>query len=68
MSPEQDPADRNGLPKLTVEQVALLQGFPSGWTIAGRKTARYRQVGHAIPPPLATAVGSKIAAALDDRG
>ena len=57
-------ADRDGLPKLTVEQVALLQGFPPEWTIVGRKTARYRQVGHAIPPPLAAAVGQSIAIAL----
>ncbi|MEU8119928.1 DNA cytosine methyltransferase [Spirillospora sp. NPDC049024] len=64
MSSEENPADRNDLPKLTVEQVALLQGFPSDWKIAGRKTSRYRQVGHAIPPPLAAAVGRSIAAVL----
>jgi DNA (cytosine-5)-methyltransferase 1 len=57
-------ADHSGLPKLTVAQVALLQGFPPDWKIAGRKTARYRQVGHAIPPPLATAIGDRIAVAL----
>lgn len=64
MTPEAAPKDRSGLPKLTVEQVALLQGFPPGWRITGRKTARYRQVGHAIPPPLAEAVGRRIAIAL----
>lgn len=64
MSREVDPADRSSLPKLTVEQVALLQGFPPDWTIIGRKTARYRQIGHAIPPPLAAAVGRSIGAAL----
>ncbi|MEU8347787.1 DNA cytosine methyltransferase [Spirillospora sp. NPDC048832] len=68
MSPGQNPTDRSGLPKLTVEQVALLQGFPPDWTFAGRKTARYRQVGHAMPPPLAQAVGQKLAAALAQRG
>lgn len=56
--------DRKGLPALTVAQTALLQGFPSTWKIAGRKTRGYRQVGQAVPPPLATAVGLQIAAAL----
>lgn len=54
-----------GLPKLTVDQVALLQGFPSDWQFAGRKTARYRQVGQAFPPPLVAALGESIRAALD---
>ncbi|MGW2028819.1 DNA cytosine methyltransferase [Streptomyces sp. NPDC001811] len=55
---------RSGLVPLTVEQVALLQGFPQEWRIAGRKTARYRQVGNATPPPLARAVGEAIASVL----
>lgn len=55
---------RQGLPKLTVEQVALLQGFPPNWQFAGRKTSRYRQVGHAFPPPLAETVGISIRSAL----
>lgn len=55
---------RSGRVPLTVEQVALLQGFPPEWKIAGRKTARYRQVGNATPPPLAQAVGRAIARAL----
>ena len=59
-----DPRDRSGLPKLTVPQVAVLQGFPEDWTITGGKTARYRQIAQAFPPPLAAALGSKIAQAL----
>jgi DNA (cytosine-5)-methyltransferase 1 len=60
-----DPAlGRRGRVALTVEQVALLQGFPPDWRIAGRKTARYRQVGNATPPPLAHALGESIAEAL----
>ncbi|MFC4588735.1 DNA cytosine methyltransferase [Sphaerisporangium corydalis] len=58
------PTDRKGLPKLTVPQVAILQGFPQEWVITGAKTARYRQVGHACPPPLATALGTGLARAL----
>lgn len=55
---------RKGMMPLTVEQVALLQGFPEDWKIMGRKTARYRQVGNATPPPLAEALGLSIRAAL----
>lgn len=55
---------RPGLVKLTVEQVALLQGFPPDWRIAGLKTARYRQLGHASPPPVARAIGEAIRGAL----
>jgi DNA (cytosine-5)-methyltransferase 1 len=51
-------------PKLTVRMVARLQGFPDSWQIAGRKTAAYRQVGNAFPPPVARALGTAIALAL----
>ncbi|MFF3481800.1 DNA cytosine methyltransferase [Streptomyces sp. NPDC002701] len=60
--------ERNELPALTLAQTALLQGFPPHWQIAGRKTRGYRQVGQAVPPPLATAVGRQIAAALHFAG
>lgn len=51
-------------PKLTVSQAAIIQGFPKDWKFSGRKTAAYRQVGNAFPPPVAQAVGRQIAAAL----
>ncbi|MEU1667175.1 DNA (cytosine-5-)-methyltransferase [Streptomyces sparsogenes] len=51
-------------PMLTVEQAARIQGFPADWKFQGRKTARYRQVGNAFPPPVAEAVGRAIAAVL----
>ncbi|MCX4797299.1 DNA cytosine methyltransferase [Streptomyces sp. NBC_01242] len=50
--------------KLTDSQAALLQGFPDAWRFAGRKTARYRQIGHASPPPVGKVLGSAIAEAL----
>ncbi|MBQ0916753.1 DNA cytosine methyltransferase [Streptomyces sp. RM99] len=51
-------------PMLTVAQAAAIQGFPAEWKFQGRKTARYRQVGNAFPPPVAEAVGRAIAAVL----
>ncbi|MGW2492501.1 DNA cytosine methyltransferase [Streptomyces sp. NPDC001606] len=51
-------------PMLTVEQAAIIQGFPQGWKFQGRKTAQYRQVGNAFPPPVAEAIGRAIAAVL----
>ncbi len=53
-----------GLPRLTIRMVARLQGFGDDWTFSGRKTAAYRQVGNAFPPPVAGALGRAIAAAL----
>lgn len=55
---------REGLVRLTVAQTALLQSFPLDWEITGRKTARYRQIGHASPPPVGEALGRAIADAL----
>lgn len=46
---------------LTVEQAAIIQGFPEEWEFTGGKTAQYRQVGNAFPPPVAAAVGQAIA-------
>ena len=51
-------------PRLTTRMVARLQGFPDTWEFAGRKTAAYRQVGNAFPPPVARAAGLAVAAAL----
>jgi DNA (cytosine-5)-methyltransferase 1 len=51
-------------PKLTVEQAAIIQGFPKSWKFEGKKTAAYRQVGNAFPPPVAQAVGEQIITAL----
>lgn len=61
--PERD-LFRDSGPMLTVEQAAIIQGFPRGWNFQGRKTARYRQVGNAFPPPVAEAVGRAIASVL----
>lgn len=57
-----------GMPKLTVQMVAKLQGFPDDWVFMGGKTASYRQVGNAFPPPVAAAVAKKIHQAISLRG
>lgn len=53
-----------GMPRLTVRMAARIQGFPDDWRFAGGKTAAYRQVGNAFPPPVARAVALKIKSAL----
>ncbi|WP_235522488.1 DNA cytosine methyltransferase [Cellulomonas sp. Root137] len=67
-APDRDWGDfRVRPPKLTVEMVSRLQGWDPEWewNFAGGKTAQYRQVGNAFPPPLAQAVGESIRKALD---
>ncbi|MCO4098992.1 DNA cytosine methyltransferase [Gemmatimonas sp.] len=54
----------DGVPKLTVRMAARIQGFPDSWQISGRKTAAYRQIGNAFPPPVAEAVGRSVRAAI----
>ena len=50
--------------RLSVEQCALLQGFPPGWTWTGNKGSQHRQVGNAVPPALAEAMGRAMREAL----
>jgi len=40
--------------------VARVQGFPDEWQFSGKKTAAYKQVGNAFPPPVAAAVAKQI--------
>jgi DNA (cytosine-5)-methyltransferase 1 len=52
------------LPRLTLRMAAAIQGFPPDWRFYGRKTASYRQIGNAFPPPVARAVGTRIRMAI----
>ncbi|MFM9977758.1 MAG: DNA cytosine methyltransferase [Sphingomonadaceae bacterium] len=60
-------AEFAGMPRLTTRMVARLQGFPDDWHFVGRKTASYRQIGNAFPPPVARAVASNLMVALKCR-
>ncbi|NKY52036.1 DNA cytosine methyltransferase [Nocardia vermiculata] len=60
-----DPDIPEGRVRLTVDQIAELQAFPSHWEICGGKTARYRQIGNATPPPAAQALGRAVRAGLN---
>lgn len=57
-------SDFTGMPRLTNRMVARIQGFPDSWQFAGRKTAAYRQIGNAFPPPVAAAVARQLRHAL----
>jgi DNA (cytosine-5)-methyltransferase 1 len=51
--------------------VARIQGWDQAeyrWEFTGRKTASYRQIGNAFPPPVARALGEAIGRALRREG
>ncbi|NTV68082.1 MAG: DNA cytosine methyltransferase [Chlorobaculum sp.] len=59
--------DFSGMPRLTPRMTARIQGFPDSWKFSGKKTAAYRQIGNAFPPPVAKAVANQILAALSGK-
>jgi len=61
------PKGHSEMPKLTLRMTARIQGFPDDWQFAGGKTAAYRQVGNAFPPPVACAVALKIRQAIEGK-
>lgn len=55
-----DPAvsgsQQQGAVRVTLEELAALQGFPPGYIFTGTRSDRARQIGNAVPPPLARAI------------
>lgn len=45
---------------LTPEEAAVLQGFPRGYEFSGKRQSVQRQIGNAVPPPVARAWGEAI--------
>lgn len=45
---------------LSVKEYARIQGFPDNWKIHGSTTECYRQIGNAVPVPLAQAIGEML--------
>lgn len=54
-----------GMPRLTTRMAARVQGFPDDWHFSGGKTAAYRQIGNAFPPPVACAVATSLRQCLE---
>jgi DNA (cytosine-5)-methyltransferase 1 len=48
-----------GAARMGVEQLAVLQGFPSTFRFFGNVESRCRQIGNAVPPPLGEALGER---------
>lgn len=47
---------------LSVAEYRRIQQFPDDWTIIGNTTAKYRQIGNAVPVGLAAAIGKAVIA------
>lgn len=59
--------DFEGMPRLTPQMIARIQGFPDDWIFGNRKTLACRMIGNAFPPPVAKEVGLKIATVLNKK-
>jgi len=52
---------KDGHYRLSVEEVALIQGFPSDWTFAGSTYMKLGQIGNSVAPPMAYRVATSMA-------
>jgi DNA (cytosine-5)-methyltransferase 1 len=52
---------------LRISEIKRLQTFPDEFDLAGTVERQWRQIGNAVPPTLAAAVGRSLAAVIDDR-
>ena len=56
-----------GARRLSVEECAILQSFPRDFEFAGKRSSQYTQVGDAVPPDLAYAVGHSVLCQINGR-
>ncbi|KAG0622398.1 hypothetical protein M758_3G094700 [Ceratodon purpureus] len=52
---------------VTVRECARSQGFPDGYKFSGNIQSKHRQIGNAVPPPLARALGVMLKEAMHSR-
>jgi DNA (cytosine-5)-methyltransferase 1 len=52
---------------LSVREYARIQQFPDDWIITGTASAKYRQIGNAVPVGLSTALGKAIISVADNK-
>jgi DNA (cytosine-5)-methyltransferase 1 len=53
--------------RLRTPELAVLQGFPVDYVFAGSRRERVRQIGNAVPPPLACAAVKAVIEAMPGR-
>lgn len=50
---------------ITIREAARLQSFPDSWKFEGNMGDRFRQIGNAVPPLMAAAIGRHLRKLLD---
>jgi DNA (cytosine-5)-methyltransferase 1 len=53
--------------RLRTPELAAIQGFPRGYEFAGSRRERVRQIGNAVPPPLAAPMIASVLATLKNQ-
>ena len=56
------------LRRMTAVEAAAFQGFPRDFSFCGKQSSVYRQIGNAVPPPMARAVALAMKAVLEHNG
>ena len=55
------------LRRLTVEEAAMIQGFPKGMMFIGSQCSKFRQIGNSVPPRLGEVVARSVELALSSK-